>query len=205
MRTVPGASRAQTLLARSATCRRRRDFDSRIATGERLIDTLQELVRLLGDGAFVGYVVEARQRALLAIASAILIEMSGDRYGFANDFRIVDRLSGQPRSPKTLSGGETFQASLALALGLVELAGRSGGRLSSLFLDEGFGTLDANALDEALEELERRAAAGRVIGIISHLRSIAERLEHVLRVDRVLGRTQVRWISGEEASQFERR
>ena len=114
--------------------------------------------------------------------------MSGGRYGFSEDFQIVDRTSGQPRSPKTLSGGETFQASLALALGLVELAGRSGGRLSSLFLDEGFGTLDANALDEALEELERRAAAGRVIGVISHLRSVADRIEHVLRVDKELSR-----------------
>jgi exonuclease SbcC len=161
-----------------------------------LLEALNELARLLADGQFVGYVVGARQRALLGIASTILDEMSGGRYGFSEDFQIVDRTSGQPRSPRTLSGGETFQASLALALGLVELAGRSGGRLSSLFLDEGFGTLDANALDEALEELERRAAAGRVIGVISHLRSVADRIEHVLRVDKEFGRTQVRWVGG---------
>src|SRR5438132_3569262 len=58
-------------------------------------------------------------------------------------FEIVDRLTGLPRGVKTLSGGETFLASQALALGLVELAGRGGGRLDSLFLDEGFGSLDA--------------------------------------------------------------
>lgn len=172
--------------------------DQRIVEGGSLIDALAELARLLGDGQFISYVVEARQRALLGIASTILDDMSGGRYGFSEDFQIVDRISGQPRSPKTLSGGETFQASLALALSLVELAGRSGGRLSALFLDEGFGTLDANALDEALEELERRAASGRVIGVISHLRSVADRIEHVLRVDKELGRTHVRWLDGTE-------
>lgn len=178
--------------------KRAAELDRRAREGGALVDALIELTRLLGDGSFISFVVEARQRALLGISSTILDEMSGGRYGFAEDFQIIDRTSGQPRSPKTLSGGETFQASLALALGLVELAGRSGGRLSSLFLDEGFGTLDANALDEALEELERRAASGRVIGVISHLRSVADRLEHVLRVDKELGRTTVRWIDGSE-------
>jgi DNA repair protein SbcC/Rad50 len=178
--------------------KRAAELDRRVREGGAVVEALIELTRLLGDGSFISFVVEARQRALLGIASTILDEMSGGRYGFAEDFQIIDRSSGQPRSPKTLSGGETFQASLALALGLVELAGRSGGRLSSLFLDEGFGTLDANALDEALEELERRAASGRVIGVISHLRSVADRLEHVLRVDKERGRTTVRWMDGSE-------
>ena len=61
------------------------------------------------------------------------------------------QLTGTTRGVKTLSGGETFLASRALALALVELAGRGGGRLDALFLDEGFGSLDANALAEALE------------------------------------------------------
>jgi DNA repair exonuclease SbcCD ATPase subunit len=60
-----------------------------------------------------------------------------NRYGFSENFEIVDRLSGLPRGVTPLSGGETFLASLALALGLVELAQRGGGRLDALFLDEG--------------------------------------------------------------------
>ena len=150
-----------------------------------------EVSPLLG-GNFAGFVVEERQRALLGVATSILEEMSGGRYGFADDFAIVDRASGQPRSAKTLSGGETFQASLALALGLVELAGRSGGRLNALFLDEGFGTLDTNALDEALEELERRAQAGRVIGVIAQSRgdglSFAVPIDTLRRISRELER-----------------
>ena len=120
--------------------------------------------------------------------------MTGDRYGFAADFDIVDKLTGQPRSTKTLSGGETFLASLALALGLVEMAGRSGGRLDALFLDEGSGALDADALDEALSELERRAASGRLVGVISHIGAVAERIETVLRVDRTPEGSDVRLV-----------
>jgi exonuclease SbcC len=174
-------------------------LDQRISVGTELVDRLADLARLLADGKFVGRVVEVRQLALLGAASSILGSMSNDRFGFSQGFEIVDRFTGLPRSPKTLSGGEKFQASLALALALVEIASRSGGRLDAVFLDEGFGSLDANALDEALEELMRRAEAGRVIGVISHLRAVAERFERVLRVDNELGRTSVRWVAGVDA------
>lgn len=124
--------------------------------------------------------------------------MSGGQYGFAEDFQIVDRQTGQARSSRTLSGGETFQASLSLALGLVELAGRSGGRLDALFLDEGFGALDANALQEALAELERRATGGRLVGVVSHIRTVAEAIEQVLLVTRGPAGSQARWITRAE-------
>jgi exonuclease SbcC len=174
------------------------DLDRRISEGERFLASLEELARLVTDGRFVGHVVARRQRALLAVASEILGTMSGARYGFSEDFQVVDGLSGQPRSVRTLSGGETFLASLALALGLVELAGRSGGRLEAIFLDEGFGSLDANALDEALAELERRAGTGRLVGVISHVRAVAERIETVLSVSRTPAGSEARWISGPE-------
>jgi exonuclease SbcC len=128
--------------------------------------------------------------------------MTGNRYGFAEDFRIVDRISGQPRGAKTLSGGETFLASLALALGLVELAARSGGRLEALFLDEGFGSLDADALQEALGELERHAAAGRLVAVISHIRAVAENIESVLRVTYRPEGSQVLPVKGTEREEF---
>jgi exonuclease SbcC len=174
------------------------DLDRRISEGGGFLQVLDELARQLTDGRFIGYAVERRQRTLLAVASEILGDMTANRYGFAADFQIVDRVSGRPRSVKTLSGGETFLASLALALGLVELANRGGGRLEALFLDEGFGALDANALDAALDELQRRAAGGRLIAVISHLRAVAERIEHVLLVRRTVTGSDPRWIGRPE-------
>ncbi|WP_245971746.1 SbcC/MukB-like Walker B domain-containing protein [Solirubrobacter pauli] len=141
----------------------------------------EDLKDALADSRFVGYVVRRRQLALLQHASRVLQDITG-RYAFTEDFQILDSESGFPRSPDTLSGGETFIASLALALGLVEVADRSGGDLRALFLDEGFGTLDATILDTALTALEERAKAGRLIGLISHVPTVAERIDTVLEV-----------------------
>lgn len=177
-------------------------LDEKLGPLGEAIETLDALASLLTDGRFIGFVVGRRQRALLGIASEILGSMTGNRYGFADDFRIVDRISGQPRGARTLSGGETFLASLALALGLVELAARSGGRLEALFLDEGFGSLDADALQEALGVLERRAATGRLVAVISHIRAVAENIESVLSVTYRSEGTQVLPVTGTEREEF---
>jgi exonuclease SbcC len=124
--------------------------------------------------------------------------MTVDRYAFTEDFQIVDQPTGQTRSPQTLSGGETFLASLSLALGLVELAGRSGGLVESLFLDEGFGALDANALDDAISALETHVASGRMVTIVSHLRSIAERIDPLLLVTKDAMGSHAQWVTGAE-------
>ncbi|ACC42013.1 chromosome partition ATPase protein [Mycobacterium marinum M] len=166
------------------------------------IGTLDTLASMLTDGRFIGFVVARRQRALLGVASEIFGSMTGMRYGFAEDFRIIDRISGQPRGARTLSGGETFLASLSLALGLVELAARSGGRLEALFLDEGFGSLDADALQEALGELERRAATGRLVAVISHIRAVAESIESVLRVNYRPEGSEILLMTGTEREEF---
>ena len=158
------------------------ELDQAIRQSDSLLISLDELARLLSDSKFIAYVVARKQQALLAVASEVLGSMTGGRYGFSEAFDIVDRLTGLPRSVKTLSGGETFLASLALALALVELAGRGGGRLDALFLDEGFGSLDANALAEALEALGHQAETGRLVAVISHLRSVAENIDRVLAV-----------------------
>jgi exonuclease SbcC len=178
------------------------DLDRRILPLRDSIGVLEELAGLLTDGRFIGYIVSRRQLALLGLASEILGSMTGARYGFAEDFRIIDRISGQPRNARTLSGGETFLASLALALALVELAARGGGRLEALFLDEGFGSLDADALDEALGELERHAQAGQLVAVISHIRAVAERIEDVLRVSRTPEGSEVAPITGTEREDF---
>jgi exonuclease SbcC len=166
-----------------------------------LREGLEGLREALGDGAFVRYVVERRQRALLAHASRALGEMTG-RYAFTEDFRILDAETGQARSPDTLSGGETFLASLALALGLVEVAERSGGDLRALFLDEGFGALDAAALDAALDALQLRARSGRLISLISHVPTIAERIDTVLQVRGTVEGSEVVRLTGEERARM---
>jgi DNA repair exonuclease SbcCD ATPase subunit len=171
------------------------ELDRRIAGARPAIESLAEVSRLLADGKFVASVVQRRQRTLLGIATGRLRIMTGNRFAFASDFRIIDGFTGQPRGVKTLSGGETFQASLALALAVVELAARSGGRVEALFLDEGFGTLDANAVTQALETLTEHASGGRLVAIISHMQAIADNLEHVLAIDKTYSGSQARWAS----------
>ncbi len=93
-------------------------------------------------------------------------------------------LGGLHRPPSTLSGGETFLVSLALALALserIQLAGRA--RFDFFFLDEGFGGLDAVTLDAAVSALERLRGPHRVIGMITHLAAIEERMPRKLRVE----------------------
>lgn len=170
-------------------------LDLLAARAEQLRDALRELVYQLADGKFAGFVVDQRQQALLALASGILSDVTAGQYGFTKDFDIVDRRTATARTPDTLSGGETFLASLALALGLVELAGRSGGRLQALFLDEGFGSLDPDALDQALTELERQADTGRLIAIISHVPVIAERIDQVLQVTKTPRGSEVQLLT----------
>ncbi|UTI63366.1 SMC family ATPase [Paraconexibacter antarcticus] len=178
------------------------ELDAMLSQAQQLRAGLHELAFQLGDGRFTGYVVAQRQRALLILASGIFGDVTAGQYGFTEDFKIVDRQTGAARTPETLSGGETFLASLALALGLVELAGRSGGRLQALFLDEGFGSLDPDALDQALNELERRADTGRLIAMISHVPAIAERIEQVLHVTKTPQGSAVRLLTDEQRAEL---
>jgi DNA repair protein SbcC/Rad50 len=181
---------------------RAKELEEVIGKAGGLLEALDELTKLLTDGRFIGRVVVYKQRTLLAVASEILGRMTENRYGFSEDFEIIDRLTGLPRGVKTLSGGETFLASLALALGLVELAGRGGGRLDALFLDEGFGSLDANSLAEALDALGQQAEGGRLVVVISHLRAVAEAMEHLVAVTRGPEGSRIRALSGTDRDQM---
>ncbi len=102
------------------------------------------------------------------------------------DLRVHDAHNDQEREVTSLSGGETFQASLALALGVADVvAERSGGvNLDVLFIDEGFGTLDPDALHLALDELDRLRAGGRMVGVISHVPGLRERITTGIEVRR---------------------
>jgi exonuclease SbcC len=118
---------------------------------------------------------------LTLLANKHLEQLSGryklQRRSFDNlELEIMDTFQADNcRSVKTLSGGESFLVSLALALGLSDLAGRNT-TIRSLFIDEGFGTLDENSLDLALNTLENLQGAGKTIGIISHVKELKERI-----------------------------
>ena len=166
---------------------------------------LGDLDAALKPGAFLKWLTLRRSRDLLVYASRMLEEMTGSRYSFADpgnqedqQWLVVDNDSGQARSPASLSGGEQFIGSLALALGMVEMMARSGGRLESLFLDEGFGSLDRNNLDSAIEALSMVAGTGRMVGVISHVAAVAEQIDDVLAVTRSASGSQVTWLSRAE-------
>lgn len=153
------------------------------------VANLKVLSIALRDQHFVAHLVRARETELLAEATRRLKDITGGRFGFTTGFGVVSIASGEVRTPDTLSGGERFQAALALALGLVEIASRGGGKLDAVFVDEGFGSLDSTALDTALETLGKVAGGGKMVALISHLRPVAEYVDTVLHVTRddVLG------------------
>jgi ABC-type polar amino acid transport system ATPase subunit len=116
-----------------------------------------------------------------------------DRYMIARDemqlleLNVVDSYqAGETRSAKNLSGGESFIVSLALALGLSQMSSRKV-RIDSLFLDEGFGTLDDDALDTALNTLAELRSEGKMIGVISHVPALKERITTQIQVSPLSG------------------
>lgn len=100
------------------------------------------------------------------------------------DLNVIDHYNGTERSVKTLSGGESFQASLSMALGLSdEIQASAGGiRLDSMFVDEGFGSLDEEALSQAVKALSSLADGHRMVGIISHVAELKDRIENKIIV-----------------------
>jgi exonuclease SbcC len=146
------------------------------------------------------YVLAARLEAVAAAASVRLQAMSAGRYALEHadddargnrrgglDLRVIDAWTGRDRPPSSLSGGETFLASLALALGLADVvtAEAGGSRLETLFVDEGFGSLDdEGTLDEVLAVLDELRDGGRAVGIVSHVAELRQRIPAQLRVER---------------------
>jgi exonuclease SbcC len=144
------------------------------------------------------FVLAAELEQIVAAANVRLEEMSSGRYllqhtdalahrGAASGLGIdvMDRHTGQSRPVHSLSGGETFLASLALALGLAEVVtARAGGvRLDTLFIDEGFGSLDGETLEVAMRTLDELRQGGRVVGIISHVDAMKDQIPARLLVE----------------------
>ena len=109
------------------------------------------------------------------------------------DLDVLDRGTGQWRDISTLSGGESFLASLALALGLSDVVQAQSGaiRMDAMFIDEGFGTLDDNALRNSLQVLDDLADGKRLIGIISHVHDLEERIEKQIVVSKTLNGSKI--------------
>ena len=151
-------------------------------------------------GRFPGWIVNAALRRLVEGATEILNELSQGQYALAtdeqNNFLVIDRNNAnEKRSARTLSGGETFLASLSLALALADqladLAAEGAARLDAIFLDEGFGTLDPETLDTVAATVENLAASGRMVGIVTHVRELAERVPLQFRVRKDTGTSTI--------------
>jgi exonuclease SbcC len=144
------------------------------------------------------FVLAAELEEIVDAANIRLDEMSSGRYRLQHSdalaargaasglgLEIMDSFTGQARPPQSLSGGESFLASLALALGLAEVVtARAGGlRLDTLFIDEGFGSLDDDTLDLAMRTLDELRQGGRTVGVISHVASMKEQVPAQLVVE----------------------
>lgn len=142
------------------------------------------------------YVLAARLEQVAAAATARLQRMSSGRYTLVHSdartggrraglgLHVVDAWTGSERDTATLSGGETFFASLALALGLADVVTEEAGgvRLDTLFIDEGFGSLDDQTLDEVLDVLDSLRERDRSVGIVSHVADLRRRIPVRLEV-----------------------
>ena len=176
--------------ARAATTRivERRDQAADLIARRDAAQDEQQVARLLGDllrsDQFPRWLVTAAVDALVGDASAKLAALSGGQFDLTyedGDFYVIDHTDADSRrSVRTLSGGETFQASLALALALSAqmsaLAAGGAARLDSIFLDEGFGTLDPETLEVVATTLETLAQGQRMVGVITHVAALAERV-----------------------------
>ena len=192
-REALGRARADhdSVVARAADAARLRD---EFATAESRRELAHGLAIHLNATHFEKWLLDEAMVALAQGATELLLALSGEQYSLQVDaksgnFVVVDhRNADEVRPARTLSGGETFLASLALALALADriasLAARGAARLESIFLDEGFGSLDPDTLDVVASAIEELGASGRVVGVVSHVTELAERLPVRFEIER---------------------
>ena len=162
--------------------------------------TAGELSKLLGATRFKRWLMNRVLKRLSSTASRLLQDLSSGAYSLSVDdssnFVVIDHRNADEKRPiRTLSGGETFLASLALALSLSEhladMAVGGSAKLEALFLDEGFGALDGETLDVVTTAIEELGASGRMIGIVTHVRDLAERIPVRFEVSKEGNRSSV--------------
>jgi exonuclease SbcC len=154
----------------------------RLAVVRRAGEVARAMAGHLSARGFESWLMEEAMVALVDGANRLLAELCGEAYSLRADtreFQVVDhRNADEIRGVKTLSGGETFLVSLALALSLAEHIGSHApagiARLESIFLDEGFGTLDAESLETVAAVIQELGASGRTVGIVTHVKELAE-------------------------------
>jgi exonuclease SbcC len=206
IRTAEREARDAATKAQSAAGEAERRASERVEMEERTKDEREQIavlsslaLELRGD-RFGEYIVLETLAILAAHASEELLRVSDDRYSLIpveGDFQVVDHANAdERRSVKTLSGGETFLASLALALALSRHVGDLateglGAKLEAVFIDEGFGTLDPETLDEVIDALERLRADELIVGVISHVPELAQRVRSGLEVRKEGGRSRI--------------
>ncbi len=177
-----------------------------------LVADLAKVARGMGANArkisFERYVLAAYFEEVLRAANGRLRQMTTGRYEMQRrleqnkgagqsglDIDVLDNYTGRQRPAKTLSGGESFKASLALALGLADVvqAHAGGVSLDTMFIDEGFGTLDPESLDSAIRCLVELQRNGRLVGIISHVPELKETIDAWLLVDSARSGSQAKF------------
>ena len=159
----------------------------------------RKLGHLLRSDGFEGWLMQSALEQLASRATDRLFELSGGQYSLVlqdRAFAVRDHNNADEiRGARTLSGGETFLASLSLALALAaataELAPDGAPQIDSIFLDEGFGTLDPNTLDTVASAIEELGASGRMVGIVTHIRELADRMPVRLEVTKTGGSSRV--------------
>ncbi|HEV7686713.1 MAG TPA: SbcC/MukB-like Walker B domain-containing protein, partial [Acidimicrobiia bacterium] len=198
---IPVAARADPVSLLSAVVKAAAEaaqavarIEADIARAGELRDTRRGLEEDAGVAELLGKLLKADRfpewlvseaLALLAVdASEILRQLTGGQFSLAvgdKEFVVIDHANADERRPaRTLSGGETFQASLALALALSQqirnLAAEGAPRLDAIFLDEGFGSLDPDTLDVVAATIENLGQSGLMVGVVTHVRELASRV-----------------------------
>ncbi|WP_372699534.1 AAA family ATPase [Arthrobacter sp. JSM 101049] len=185
---------------RRADLRRLEEEQGAVLDRFETVKSMADAARGMGENRFKmtlsTYVLAARLEAVAAAATERLLVMSGERYSLVHDdspkgnaksglgLHVLDAWTGHRRDTQTLSGGESFMASLALALGLADVIQQQSGGIDieTLFVDEGFGSLDEGALEMVMDALDGLRRGGRVVGLVSHVADMKQRIPAQLRV-----------------------